>query len=270
MKQDLGNRQKRYEDSYDYSIINRIPVIIRVDGRGFTKLTRDVPRPFCYKTSGAMAYAMFETIRQIDSSLIGYTQSDEITFVLWPKNIESEPWFNNRIQKIGSIVSSMVTYYFNEYVNSSEEPPNIKGPALFDARVFGLPNATEVINNLIFRQQDCRVNAVSSAAMAELGRKYGRTEAAKRLNGKKSEQRIQMLKDECGIVFEEEYPSNFKWGIAAYKAPKVIKTSHGNISRTKWTLDIAPPDFIKDRMFLVAILSNGADIFRPERDLSES
>lgn len=270
MKQDLSDRQKSYEKDYDYSITNRIPVIVRVDGRGFTKLTRDVPKPFCYKTSSAMAYSMFESIKQIDSSIIGYTQSDEITFVLWNKNIESDSWFNNRVQKIGSIVSSMVTYYFNEYVKSSDEPPNIKGPAFFDARVFALPNATEVINNLIFRQQDCKVNAVTSAAKAEMGRKYGRIDGAKRLNGKKTAERIQILKNECGIVFEDEYPSNFKWGIAAYKAPKVVQSSKGSITRTKWTLDVSPPDFIKDRMFLINILSTGSDIFRPERDLNGS
>ena len=172
MNHDLGDRQKTYEAAYDYSIIGRIPVIIRVDGRGFSKLTRDVPRPYCKKMAQAMTYTMFETIKQIDGAAFGYTQSDEITFVIhrpYSKKVDAESWFNNRIQKIGTVTSSMVTYYFNEFRKKHEFAPNISGPAFFDARVFGIADTTETINNLIFRQQDCRVNAVSSATTAEMG-----------------------------------------------------------------------------------------------------
>jgi len=270
MKTNLGDRHKAYEKACDYSIIKRLPIIIRVDGRGFTKLTRDVPKPYCKKMSAAMAYAMFESIKVIDSAAFGYTQSDECTFVLWPSNKDADPWFGNRIQKMASITSATFTYHFNQFTTGANRP-NIKGPAIFDARVFSLPSISEVINNLIWRQQDCRVNAVSSAAMAEMGRKYGRREASSRLQGKKTGERIVMLKEECDIDFEEEYPGQFKMGIAAYKAPKIVQTeSGGPMTKTKWILDTDPPNFIDDRMFLLNYFHTGSDIFRPERDIIHS
>jgi len=270
MNHDLSDRQKQYEAAYDHSIIGRIPVIIRVDGRGFSKLTRDVPKPYCRKMAKAMAYTMFETIKQIDGAAFGYTQSDEITFIIhrpYTKKNDADSWFNNRIQKIGTVTSSMVTYYFNEF-RKTEDAPNISGPSFFDARVFGLPDSTETINNLIFRQQDCRVNAVSSAAMAELGRKYGRKEAFTKLQGRSTSDRITMLKEECDISFEESYTSQFKMGAAAYRAPRIMDTSAGQMTRVKWYLDHAPPSFINDRIWLINLLSNGRDIFKPEREFN--
>jgi tRNA(His) 5'-end guanylyltransferase len=267
MKFDLSERHKEYEKSYDTSIIKRLPIIIRVDGRGFSKLTRNVPKPYCRKISAAMAYAMFESIKVIDSGAFGYTQSDECSFILWPNNRDADPWFGNRIQKMCSVTASTFTYYFNDFISNSGNKPNIYGPALFDARIFALPSVSEVINNLIWRQQDCRINAVSSAAMAELGRKYGKRAATLRLQGKKTFERISILKQECDIDFEEEYPSEFKMGIATYKAPKIVETSDGQKTRTKWIIDTNPPDFINDRMFLLNYMHTGSDIFRPERDL---
>ncbi len=270
MNHDLGDRQKAYEAAYDYSIIGRIPVIVRVDGRAFSKVTRDVPKPYCKKTSTAMAYTMFETIKQIDGATFGYTQSDEITFVIYKpysKKSDSDTWFNNRIQKICTATASMATYYFNEFLHTPESP-NISGPAFFDARVFGLPDVTETINNLIFRQQDCRVNAISSATIAELGRKYGRKEAFNILQSKKTSDRIDILKSECDIDFEEAYPTQFKMGAAAYRAPRIIETPNGQATRIKWYLDKSPPSFINDRIWLVNLLSNGRDIFKPERDFN--
>lgn len=267
MKTDLSDRHKAYESTYDYKIISRLPIVIRVGGRAFSKLTRDLPKPFCKKMSSAMVHAMFESIKVIDSAAFGYTQSDECTFVLWANNRDADPWFANRIQKICSVTASTFTYHFNDFVNNTDARPNIHGPAIFDARMFALPSVSEIINNLIWRQQDCRINAVSSAAMAELGRKYGKREAGQKLKGMKTDERIKTLKKECDIDFEDYYPSEFKMGIASYKAPKIINTPDGQKTRTKWIVDYNPPNFISNRVFLLNYMHTGSDIFRPERDL---
>lgn len=266
MNNDFAERQKCYEKCYDYSLTSRLPIVIRTHVKAFVKLTKDVTKPFCYKLSSAMAYTMFESIKHIDSSIIGYTYNDEIIFVLYPQKIDSQPWLANNLQKICSTISSLCTYYFNNFISTAIEPPNINVPVLFDANVFVLPNTTEVINNLILRQQDCRIQAISNATLHELTKKYDANIAHKILKQKKISQRLELLKDEFDINFEEYYPSNYKLGTATYRAPKVFKTQDTNVTRIKWILDIEPPIFTMDRMFLVQLLSTGTDIFRPDRD----
>jgi len=61
--QNLGDRMKEYERSYDISIINRIPIIIRLDGKNFSKWTKmcKFAKPFDEILSNQMANAMKET-----------------------------------------------------------------------------------------------------------------------------------------------------------------------------------------------------------------
>ncbi|KKL53739.1 hypothetical protein LCGC14_2272460, partial [marine sediment metagenome] len=106
--QNLGDRMKKYESSYETNIIGRVPVIIRADGKSFSKWTKSInaEKPFDNALSIAMSEAMRATASHIEGCMFGYTQSDEMTFVLRnDQSLESTPWFGNRIQKICSVVS---------------------------------------------------------------------------------------------------------------------------------------------------------------------
>lgn len=260
----LSERQKGYEDDYNYKIIPRIPVIIRVDGKNFSRLTRKCQKPYDPKLLEIMATSMFQSIMDIEGAVFGYQQSDEMTFVIRnDSSIESQPLFANRIQKIASVTSSLVTYNFLKNYLSMDEPPEIVGSSVFDARVFGVPTLVETMNNLIWRQQDCRRNAITSAALAALKEVYGNKTALSILDKKNSGQKIELLMDECGIDFENFYSPSFIKGVVAYKTPKVFNET----IRKKWFLDKNPPFFMDNKEWLMHILVNGNDIFRKERDV---
>lgn len=267
MEKSLADRQKEYEQAFDFKIIRRIPIVIRVDGRSFSRITRKLPRPFCPLMMEVMAETMLEVSKKLDGAIFAYQQSDEINFLLRnDQTVDTEPFFGNRIQKITSIAAATTTLAFNRLKESSGL--KLAGEAIFDARVVGVPTVTESINNLIWRQQDCTRNAITNAALAELGKKYGRKTAAKILHGRNAEERKEILLDDCEIDFDTYYPSKFRYGIAVFKAPKIIETeSHGQVTRNKWVIDYNIPKFTEDREFVLDILNSGRDILRAERDL---
>lgn len=263
MSDSLGDRQKQYESNYDYSILRRAPIIIRADGRSFHRVTRKLPKPYCPALLDVMSNTMLYAITEMQGAVFGYQQSDEITYVLRnDQSLEAEPWFQNRIQKIVSVSSSLTTLGFNKCLQTLPEKLDIVGDAIFDARVFALPYLSEVANNLIWRQQDCIKNAISSAAQAELSTKFGKKTALKLLDGKISSEKKEMLLHHCGIDFDEYYPASFRKGVAVYKVPTIVPTKDGGISKNKWIINADIPDFVEERDFLLSILLNGKDVFR--------
>ena len=263
----IGNRHKLYESAYDYKIIQRLPIIIRVDGRSFHSVTKKLEKPYCPKLMDIMAHTLIETIRQLDGAVFGYQQSDEITFVLKnDKTNETEPWFANRIQKIASVTAAITTYEFNKKFWGMNNRPDLHGQTIFDARVFAVPNISEAINNLIWRQQDCTKNAITNAAQHELGKLLGKKTTYKLLHNKNQKAREELLKEKCGIIFSEHYPDSYKFGIASYRVPLLLESNDGNIVRHKWVLDKNLPTFSMEREFIRGILESGKDIFRADRN----
>jgi tRNA(His) 5'-end guanylyltransferase len=268
MQESLSDRQKLYEQSYDYKIIKRLPLIIRVDGKNFSRVTKHLPRPYCHEMLSLMANTMLHAAMEIEGAIFAYHQSDEITFVIRnDQSLESEPWFQNRIQKIVSIVSSITTLSFAKNLFTMENSPKIVGDAIFDARVFAVPSITEAANNLIFRQQDCSTNAITGAAQSELSKIYGKKQTLGMLHEKKSAEKIDLLRTKCDIEYETFYPNSFRLGTAAYKVPVILRTEEGEVARNKWIIDMNIPNFVADRNFILNILHAGHDVFRVNRDL---
>lgn len=259
----LGNRMKAYEEAYDSKIIRRLPIIIRVDGRNFSRLTQKIKRPFDPVMMDIMAHTMLHSAMEIEGTVFAYQQSDEITFVLKnDQSLESQPWFGNRVQKMIGVASSIATLAFYKYLSSLEIKPDLVGDPIFDARVFAVPSALETVNCLIWRQQDCIRNAITNAAQAELGKKFGKKTAIKVLDQRKTYERLVILKKECNIDFDTYYPTAFRRGIAAYKIPTIFNTAGEEVSRNKWNLDKEIPIFTQDKNFLLSIINSGHDIFR--------
>jgi len=172
MKSDnLGDRMKGYENVSKTKLLNRTPVIIRIDGKAFhtwTKVLSSVDDslqvgPFSEIMHKCMVDTTQKLVENIQNAVLGYTQSDEITILLndW-KTLTTDQWFGNSVQKMASVSASMATAYFNRAWESmfwSEKIP----PAMFDARVFNIPKE-EVTNNLIWRQQDATRNSIQMLA----------------------------------------------------------------------------------------------------------
>ena len=111
----LGDRMKQYEAVNDRTLVPKIPFIIRVDCRAFHTYTRGFTKPFDSIMCETMIEVTKKLCEEIPGTVIGYTQSDEITIVCkYTDRIVSQAWFNGRIRKIETIAASKATKWFNK------------------------------------------------------------------------------------------------------------------------------------------------------------
>lgn len=80
-KDAFGNRMKDYEaQTCGIKMMPRIPVIARLDVKGFSKFTKGLKRPYDERLSNLMIETTKYLVKETNANC-GYTQSDEITLV---------------------------------------------------------------------------------------------------------------------------------------------------------------------------------------------
>lgn len=256
----LADRQKNYEVPYEYIITRRLPIIIRVEGRNFGRICRNLKKPYEPLLLEAFVNTALSMISEMDGSIFCYSFSDQLIFVLRnDQNFISDAWYNNKVQDIVSIVSSLCTYYFHqEVVKTNLE---LLGPTIFRTKIFALPSITEVVNHLIWKQQQCIRNAINKSTQFILNKEYGKKEASKKLNNKTHPEKIKLLQ-ETGIDFIQEYANSFRLGVGLYKIPLLSKNNKENQIKKKWRINWDLPDLLKERDFITNIILNGSDVLR--------
>lgn len=160
----LGDRMKRnYEAPARHTLIRRMPVIIRVDGRAFHTYTKAVHarKPFDRTIMDAMLGAAERTAGEMQGFKACYLQSDEASFLLTDYDtLHTEPWFGYVKSKLESITASIFTLAYNDRVLRTGEKWR---DAHFDARAFNLPRE-EVVNYFLWRCRDWERNSISMCA----------------------------------------------------------------------------------------------------------
>ena len=151
-KTTLGDRIKSYEAATESRLLPQLPVVVRLDGRSFSKFTKGMKRPFDKDFRQAMVEVTKYLVEQTNAK-IGYTQSDEISLVLHVDNLEGSIMFDGRVQKIASNFASMASVKFLMEMQKRfpEKVDGTKTLPTFDARVFALPTKTEATNALVWR-----------------------------------------------------------------------------------------------------------------------
>jgi len=242
MNNSLGDRMKEYEYNTRNFLIKRVPVIIRLDGKAFHTFTRGMEKPFDTMLQSVMQSTMKELCEQIQGAIFGYTQSDEITIVLYAPDPQSEIWFNSNIQKMVSVSASIATLTFNKLFKLFDVDKKYEkkyDTALFDSRVFNIP-FDEVNNCLIWRQQDATKNSISAAAQFYFSHKS--------LQGLTGKEKQEKLWTEANINWND-YMTVFKRGAACKKVEKEITTENGTTTRMKWEIDLEMPILTEDRKY---------------------
>ncbi len=182
MKDDLGDRMKgQYEDRTRYMLPRRTFTIIRLDGKAFHTYTRGLKKPFDNDLFADIDNAIIAMLPQIQGAVFAYTQSDEISILLTDfATPQTSAWFDGNLQKVGTVAASIMTAEFNllrlnrvreelKGITTTEEAREFSSRlknAYFDARVFTIPDRTEVMNYFIWRNQDCSRNSVSMVAQS--------------------------------------------------------------------------------------------------------
>ena len=264
-KDSLGDRMKSYENVTRNYLTRRTPVIIRIDGKAFHSFTRGLKKPFDDILVKSMQDTMKYLCENIQGCVLGYTQSDEITLVLVDyQDRDSCAWFDNNIQKMASVSASMATLAFNKafeansrdilrkinnvftctavedsYAGALERC--ISKGAMFDSRVFTIPKE-EVVNALIWRQQDATRNSIQSVGQASFSHKQ--------LQNKNCSDIQDMLMLEKGINWND-YPTTLKRGSCCIKVPcKFNEGTEQETVRNKWVVDNEIPIFTQDKDYV--------------------
>jgi tRNA(His) guanylyltransferase len=242
MKNDsLATRIKRqYEDRFRHYLPRRSYTIIRIDGKAFHTYTANLVKPFDTTFTMNMMETAKYLCKNIQGAEFAYVFSDEISILLTDfKEITTEAWFDNNLQKMCSVSASMATAYFN-YLRLTLDSKN-SSLALFDSRVFQIPDRTEVENYFIQRQQDCTRNSISATAQTLYSHKQ--------LHGKNSSELQEMI-SKAGINWND-YAVVEKRGSLIVKVPIVKRDDEKQ--KAEWSFREAPI-FTRERQELIDMI----------------
>jgi tRNA(His) guanylyltransferase len=259
-KDALGERIKtNYENRTRFSLPRRSYTIIRIDGKAFHTYTKGLERPFDQGLIEDMNETAAYLCKNIMGAKLAYVQSDEISIVITDfEDISTQAWFDNNLQKMCSVAASMATAKFNQLrmLRSTWEGYDIEAMldfddiqnfklAMFDARVFQIPQKFEVLNYLIYRMNDAVRNSIASVAQSLY--------SPKELNGKNSNEQQEMVFQK-GINWND-YDFRKKRGGVITKVQVEITQGDVTFPRTKWKL-VETPIFTQNREFLENLIPN--------------
>ncbi len=195
----LGDRMKTYEVVTRNVLPRRTYTIIRVDVRAAHSYLRNAVKPFDGDFMAAMDFTTQALCEEVSGAVFAYTQSDEISLLVADfGSTHTQPWFGGVVAKMVSISAARAT----AALNMAEGGRNGQ-LALFDSRVFTIPDPVEVANYFLWRQRDAVRNSISMAAQARFSHRQ--------LHGKSTGDMQDMLWREYGVNWND-YDAGAKRG----------------------------------------------------------
>lgn len=172
---ELDKKMRIYEQSLDQVILPDIYMVARLDGRGFTRLTKEVCKfeaPFDERFRDLMIQTVISLMDCGFRVLYGFTESDEISLLFAP----GDATFGRKVRKYNSTLAGEASAAFSLMLGKV---------ATFDCRIVPLPNIEKVKDYFLWRQEDAQRNSLNSHCYWLL-RKEGKTvrEATSMLEGK--------------------------------------------------------------------------------------
>lgn len=190
---ELDTRMRIYEEHDDRCVLPGMFMVARIDGRNFTRLTKDVHK-FKAPFDGRFRDMMLDTTEHLMNCgfnvVFGYTQSDEISLLFHPQ----EQAFERKIRKYNSILAGEASAKFSLLLQAQ---------ACFDCRICELPNESLVVDYFRWRNEDAHRNALSGHCYWLL-RQQGKSpaEAAAQLDRCSTAQKNELL-FQHGINFND-------------------------------------------------------------------
>lgn len=204
---DFDKKMRIYEQSLDQTILPEIFIVARLDGRSFTKLTKEIcefEAPFDETFRDMMTGTTKALMESGFRIVYGYTESDEISLLFHPE----DNTFGRKVRKINSVLAGEASAAFSLALGL---------PAVFDCRVVPLPTIERVLDYFIWRQEDSHRNSLNSHCYWML-RKQGSSQAeATDLLQEKSVAYKNELLFQNGINYND-LPTWQKRGIGIYYA----------------------------------------------------
>lgn len=202
---DLDQKMRIFETSHDRSVLPGMYIVARIDGRSFTKLTKET-YPFEAPFDMKFKDHMVETVKHLMNCgfniIYGYTESDEISLLFHPE----ETAFSRKTRKLISILAGEASAKFSSLLG---------GVSAFDCRLSELPNKELVADYFRWRNEDAHRNALNAHCYWRLRKDaLSEREATNRIKGMSTAQKNELL-FQYGINFNE-LPIWQKRGIGFY------------------------------------------------------
>jgi tRNA(His) 5'-end guanylyltransferase len=169
---ELDGRMRVYETAHDQCVLPGLHMVARLDGRGFTRLTKEV-HPFEAPFDARFRDLMLATAEHLMTGcgfdvVYGYTQSDEISLLF----AAGENGFGRKLRKLHSVLSGEASAKFSLLLGAM---------AVFDCRVSQLPSPGHVVDYYRWRNEDAHRNALNAHGywlLRKQGKSVGEATAA--------------------------------------------------------------------------------------------
>ena len=234
---------KEYEVYSSLKVPKNSKIIMRLDGRSFHSLARDLElvKPYdenFYNVMSRVCRDLFEEF----SPVFVYTFSDEISLLF-----DMVP-FDGRIEKLDSVIAGFTSSSFALHYNIE-----FKKPPAFDSRVIPI-NDDDIVKYFRWRQDESWVNCVNSHGISYLKSKYPNNVANDKINGMN-------LSDVHELLFENGINLNDvetykKRGIGIYRKNKKVEGFNKKENRNQvsyrsrifidWEIPIFSESFFKE------------------------
>jgi tRNA(His) guanylyltransferase len=149
---ELDKKMRVFETTNDPVVLPAVHIVARIDGRGFTKLTKErhhFEAPFDVRFRDHMVATTAHLMECGFQAVYGYTQSDEISLLLH----RDDNSFGRKVRKINSVLAGEASAKFSLLLGDH---------AAFDCRVCQLPTAELVRDYFRWRNEDAHRNALGA------------------------------------------------------------------------------------------------------------
>lgn len=202
---ELDKKMRVYEQSIDQCILPDMYLVARLDGRSFSRLTKEVcdfEAPFDVRFRDMMV----NTVKQLMDCgfrvVYGFTESDEISLLFHKEEVT----FGRKVRKFNSILAGQASAAFSLQLGQV---------IAMDCRLVPLPSIEKVKDYFLWRQEDAHRNALNAHCYWMLRKEgMGAQEATALLDGKSIAYKNELLFSR-GINFDK-LPAWQKRGIGVF------------------------------------------------------
>lgn len=148
---ELDQKLRVFETAHDHRVLPELFMVARLDGRSFTRLTKQVHKfevPFDERFRDLMVETTKHLMEVGFRVLYGYTESDEISLLFY----QDEETFGRKLRKYNSVLAGEA---------SAKLTLLLENLACFDCRVSQLPSVALVCDYFRWRQEDAHRNALN-------------------------------------------------------------------------------------------------------------
>lgn len=202
---DLDLKMRVYETVHDYCVVPEVYMVARIDGRGFTRLTKEIHQfesPYDIRFRDYMVATTEHLMNCGFRVVYGYTQSDEISLLF---HID-ESAFGRKTRKYNSILAGEASAKFSVLLGDV---------GCFDCRISELPNKKTVVDYFRWRNEDAHRNALNAHCYWMLRKKGSSVQEATNYSSGMSVSDKNELLFRNGINFND-IPNWQKRGIGLY------------------------------------------------------